>query len=202
MKKIFISIASLCFLLQVKAQETVYPAPKQSGTIVITNATVHTGNGQVLNNASITITDGKITAIGTGNTVPAGATTVDATGKHVYPGIILPISNLGLVEVNSVRASNDEREIGDWNPNVRALAAYNTDSKVINTLRSMGILLANIVPQGNLLAGSSSVVQLDAWNWEDAAYKTDAGMHFYMPTLLPRPRFGRLWWWCQCTAAS
>lgn len=190
MKKILLSIASLCFLLHVKAQETVYPAPKQSGTIVITNATVHTGTGQVLNNASITIQDGKITAIGSGNNVPAGATTVDATGKHVYPGVILPISNLGLVEVNSVRASNDEREIGDWNPNVRALAAYNTDSKVTNTLRSMGVLLANVVPQGSLLAGTSSVVQLDAWNWEDAAYKTDAGMHFYMPSLLPRPRIG------------
>jgi imidazolonepropionase-like amidohydrolase len=190
MKKILFSIASLCFLLQVKAQETVYPAPKQSGTIVITNATVHTGNGQVLNNASITIQDGKITAIGSGNNAPAGATTVDATGKHVYPGVILPISNLGLVEQGNVRASNDEREIGDWNPNVRALAAYNTDSKVINTLRSMGVLMANIVPQGSLLAGTSSVVQLDAWNWEDASYKTDAGMHLYMPALLPRPRFG------------
>lgn len=190
MKKILFSIASLCLLLQLKAQETVYPAPKQSGTIVITNATVHTGNGQVLNNASITITDGKIIAIGSGSNVPAGATTVDATGKHVYPGIILPISNLGLVDVNSVRASTDVREIGDWNPNVRSLAAYNTDSKVINTLRSNGILLANIVPEGSLLAGTSSVVQLDAWNWEDAAYKTDAGMHFYMPSLLPRPRFG------------
>jgi imidazolonepropionase-like amidohydrolase len=61
---------------------------------------------------------------------------------------------------------------------------------VINTLRSNGILLANVVPQGSLLAGSSSVVQLDAWNWEDAAYKTDGGMHFYMPSLLPRQRFG------------
>ena len=76
------------------------------------------------------------------------------------------------------------------NPNVRSIVAYDTDSKVINTLRSNGILLANIVPQGSLIAGSSSVVQLDAWNWEDAAYKTDEGMHFYMPSLLPRPRFG------------
>jgi imidazolonepropionase-like amidohydrolase len=75
---------------------------------------------------------------------------------------------------------------------VRSIVAYNTDSKVINTLRSNGILLANIVPEGGLLSGSSSVVQLDAWNWEDAAYKTDAGIHFRMPSLLPRPQgFGR-----------
>ena len=76
------------------------------------------------------------------------------------------------------------------NPSVRSIVAYNADSKVINTLRSNGILLANVIPQGSLVAGSSSVVQLDAWNWEDAAYKTDAGMHLYMPSLMPRPRFG------------
>jgi len=189
MKKVLLSIFAFSFLMKVKAQETVYPAPPQTGTIVITNATVHVGNGQVLNNANVTITNGKIAAVGTG-AVPSGAKTIDATGKHVYPGLILPVSNLGLVDINNIRASSDVREIGDWNPNVRAIAAYNTDSKVINTLRSSGILLANIAPQGSFLAGSSSVVQLDAWNWEDAAYKTDAGIHFYMPSLLPRPRFG------------
>src|SRR6185503_6947025 len=124
-------------------------------------------------------------------TVPADAMVVDAKGKQIYPGLILPVSQLGLIEIGAVRASNDTREIGDMNPNVRSIVAYNTDSKVINTLRSNGILMANIVPQGSFLAGSSSVVQLDAWNWEDASIKTDAGMHLYMPSLMPRPNFGR-----------
>ena len=88
----------------------------------------------------------------------------------------------------AVRATNDVQEIGELNPNVRSIVAYNTDSKIINMLRSNGILLANIVPEGSVISGSSSVVQLDAWNWEDAAYKTDAGIHFRMPSLLPRPR--------------
>ena len=191
MKKIFLSIASLCLLLHISAQETVYPAPAQKGSTVITNATVHVGNGQVLQNASVVITDGKIAAVGTNVTVPAGATTVNAEGKHVYPGLILPASNLGLVEVNSIRATSDARELGELNPNIRSIVAYNTDSRVINTLRSQGILLANVVPEGGIISGASSVVQLDAWNWEDAAYKTDAGIHFYMPSLLARPSFGR-----------
>lgn len=190
MKKIFLSIISLGILAAGFAQETVYPAPKQTGSTVITNATVHVGNGQVLNNASVVITNGKIAAVGANVTIPAGAVQVNAQGKHVYPGLILPISNLGLVDVSSVRATSDVQEIGDMNPNVRSIVAYNTDSKVINTLRSNGILLANIVPQGTFLAGQSSVVQLDAWNWEDATYKTDAGLHLYMPALLARPRFG------------
>jgi imidazolonepropionase-like amidohydrolase len=172
------------------AQESVYPAKKNTGSTVITNAIIHTGTGEVLENASIVVTDGKITALGKSVTTPAGATTVDAKGKHVYPGLILAVSSLGLLEIGAVRATNDTRELGELNPNVRSIVAYNTDSKVINTLRSNGILLANIVPQGSMIAGSSSVVQLDAWNWEDAAYKTDAGIHFYMPSLLPRPGSG------------
>lgn len=191
MKKIFFSILSFCFLAA-NAQETVYPAPKQTQPIAITGATVHVGNGQVLNNATVVMVDGKITAVGTNVNIPAGAQRIDATGKHVYPGLILSSTNLGLVEVPSVRATNDVQEIGDMNPDVRSITAYNVDSKIINTLRSNGILLANIVPEGGLLSGTSSVVQLDAWTPHDAAYKTDQGIHFNMPSLLPRPegRFG------------
>ncbi|MFI5132277.1 MAG: amidohydrolase, partial [Chitinophagales bacterium] len=178
MKRLIILISCLAMAVYSFSQETVYPTPKQTTTTAITNATVHKGNGEVIENATIVITDGKIAAVGKDVAVPAGATTVDAKGKQVYPGLILPISNLGLVEINSVRATNDVQELGDLNPNIRSLVAYNTDSKIINTLRSNGILLANIVPEGGLISGSSSIVQLDAWNWEDAAYKADEGIHF------------------------
>lgn len=190
MKKIFLIIITFCFLMSVNSQETVYPAAKQSQPVAVTGATVHVGNGQVIENATVVMVDGKITAVGANVAVPANAQRVDAKGKHVYPGLILANSNLGLVEIGSVRATNDVQEIGDLNPNVRSIVAYNTDSKVINTLRSNGILLANIVPEGGLLSGTSSVVQLDAWTWDDAAYKTDAGVHFNMPSMMPRPRFG------------
>ena len=187
MKKIFL-ILSIGFFFSVNAQETVLPTKPHKGVSYIKNATIHLGNGKVVENGTIKIVDGKIAEVGTNVSVPAGTTdVVDATGKHVYPGLILATSTLGLGEINSVRATQDSREIGDMNPNVRALVAYNTDSKVINTLRSNGILLANIVPQGSFVAGSSSVVQLDAWNWEDAAYKTDEGIHVYLPLLMARP---------------
>lgn len=190
MKKIIFSILTFS-LLAASAQETMSPSPKQSQPIAITNATVHVGNGQVLNNATILMVDGKITAVGNNVTVPQGSQIVNAQGKQVYPGIILASSDLGLVEIGSVRASNDVRELGEMNPDVRAIAAYNVDSKVINTLRSNGILLANIVPEGSLITGQSSIVQLDAWNVHDAAYKPDQGVNFIMPSLMPRPSFGR-----------
>lgn len=192
MKKLILFVALVTTLFNCYSQETVLPAKEQKGVMYITNATIHVGNGKVIENGTIKIKDGKIEEVGTNITVPAGdANVVDAKGKQVYPGLVLPTSTLGLVEINAVRATQDSREIGEMNPNVRALVAYNTDSKVINTLRSNGILLANVVPQGSFVAGSSSVVQLDAWNWEDAAYKTDAGIHVYFPTLMPRPAFGR-----------
>ncbi len=187
MKRVLFSILSFSFLAA-HAQETILPAPKQSQAIAITNAIVHVGNGQVLNNATIVMDNGKITAVGSNVAVPSGAQVINANGKQVYPGIILASSTLGLVEIGSVRASNDVREIGEMNPDVRSIVAYNADSKVIGTLRSNGVLLANVVPQGSLLTGLSSVVQLDAWNNHDAAYKTDAGVHLVMPSLMPRNR--------------
>ncbi|MCW3074907.1 MAG: amidohydrolase [Flaviaesturariibacter sp.] len=187
MKKILLNFLLLS-ALAATAQETVYPTPKQTGSTVITNTTIHVGNGTVIQNGSIVITDGKIAAVGKDVKIPAGATVVDGQGKQVYPGLILPVANLGLVETPSVRATSDVQELGELNPSIRSIVAYNTDSKIINTLRSSGILLANIVPEGGIISGSSSVVQLDAWNWEDAAYKTDGGIHFRMPALIARPR--------------
>lgn len=192
MKKLFNLVMLMMAAVASFAQANVLPAPAQKGVMYVKNVTIHVGNGTVIENGVIVVKDGKIEKVGKDIVVPADATNVvDGQGKQVYPGLILPSSSLGLVEISSIRASNDAREIGNMNPNVRSIVAYNTDSKVINTLRSNGILAANIIPQGSFLAGSSSVVQLDAWNWQDASLKTDGGMHLYMPSLMARPSFGR-----------
>jgi imidazolonepropionase-like amidohydrolase len=170
------------------AQDDVYPSKPYRGLLFVTHATVHVGNGQVIDNATIEVNDGKIVRVGREIPIPVDDVKVfDAKGGHAYPGLILSMSNLGLVEVPTVRATSDVREIGDLNPSIRSIVAYNTDSKIINTVRSNGILLAHIVPEGGVISGSSSVVQLDAWNWEDAAYHMDGGMHFRMPPLYVRP---------------
>jgi len=196
MKKIFFIINSLLLLAFVaEAQDDVYPSPAQKEVIFITNATIHIGNGQIINNGTIKFNNGKIEEVGTNISVAAGGIVFDAKGKQVYPGLILPETDLGLKEIgNAVRGSNDYAELGEWNSNIRSVVAYNTDSKIIGTLRSNGVLLANVSPSGSLITGSSSVVQLDAWNWEDAMYKADDAMNFYMPSLLARRggRFGGL----------
>jgi imidazolonepropionase-like amidohydrolase len=180
------------FSITARAQETIYPVAKQQGITAITHATVHIGNGTVLNDATVLFENGKITNLGVGLAAPAGATVVDASGKQVYPGLILPSTNLGLVEVGAgVRGTNDYREIGENNANIRALVSYNTDSKIINNLRANGVLLAHVAPSGELIEGQSSVVQLDAWNFEDAAYKADNGQYISLPSFILRARGGR-----------
>jgi imidazolonepropionase-like amidohydrolase len=189
MRKILFLIA-IIFSVNVYAQDNIYPTPPQKGTFYIVNATIHVGNGTVINNGTIKITDGKIVQVGTN--VTASGDVIDAKGKQVYPGLILPESDLGLKEIaNAVRGSNDYQELGEWNPNVQSAVAYNSDSKIINTLKANGIVLTNVAPAGSLIAGTTSVMQLDAWNWEDALYKRNTGIVFYMPSLINRrPRFG------------
>lgn len=190
----FTALGALAFGMA-SAQVTTYPAPAHEGVYIIKNATVHVGNGQVIDNASVRINGSKIEAVGTsvaetGNNVKV----IDASGKHVYPGLILPDSQLGLQEIggNAVRGSNDFSEIGDNNFHIRSIAAYNANSRIINTLRSNGILLAHVAPGGGGIAsGSSTVVQLDAWNYDDASYARDNGMYINLPTLINRRATGR-----------
>jgi imidazolonepropionase-like amidohydrolase len=185
-KKLFLSI--LCSLAlwsnESRAQENVYPAPAQKGVTAITHATIHVGNGTVLEDASIVFENGKIKSVGKAD-VPANATIIDAKGKQVYPGFILPSSDIGLHEVGSgVRGSNDYFEIGENNANIRSIVAYNADSKIIGVLRENGILLAGVAPNGALIEGMSSVVQFSAWNYEDAAYKLDHGLYINFPSFV------------------
>lgn len=191
----FVLAAFPLLSLVARAQDDVYPAAAYKGKLYITGGTIHIGNGQVLEGGTIAVDNGKIVQVGQNISVPSGSDVkvVDARGRQVYPGLILPVTDLGLKEIaNGVRGSNDYEELGDLNPSVRSIVAYNTDSKIINTLKANGILLASVTPQGGTISGSSSVVQLDAWNWEDAAYKMDGAIHVNMPSFIVRPhRFGR-----------
>ncbi len=163
------------------------PAAKQTKATLLTGATLHVGNGQVVEKAAVAFTDGKITYAGPASGFNAGGTsyeTVNVSGKHIYPGMILPNSQIGLNEIESVRATLDQQEVGLFNPNVRSVVAYNTDSDITPTLRSNGVLMAQVTPVGGMISGSSSVVQLDAWNWEDALVKADGGVHLRWPAMV------------------
>ncbi len=174
------TLLSLPALAQVPA-----PAPKQIKPVLLKGATLHVGNGQVVENAAVGFDKGKITYAGPQSGASlSGYEVVDVTGQHIYPGLIHTNSTLGLKEIESVRATVDWREVGEFNPNVRSIVAYNTDSDIIPTIRTNGVLMTQLTPVGGTISGSSSVVQLDAWNWEDAVLKADEGIHLNWPNML------------------
>ena len=166
------------------------PAADQSEPIAITGATIHVGEGTVINDGVITFDEGIITAVGSAadGIDTGGHLLIDIDGRHVYPGFVLPNSTLGLIEVSSVRATNDILEEGDINASVRSAIAYNTDSEIIPANRFNGILTAQVAPQGGLIAGSSTVFKLDGWNWEDALLAEDVGLHLHWPGYTQRRR--------------
>jgi imidazolonepropionase-like amidohydrolase len=166
------------------------PAADQSEPIAITGAVIHVGNGMIVNDGIITFDRGLITAVGVagGGINLVNHALIDVEGRHVYPGFVLPNSTLGLIEVNSVRATSDVLEEGDINASVRSAIAYNTDSEIIPANRFNGILTAQVAPQGGLISGSSTVFKLDGWNWEDAMLAEDVGLHLHWPSYVQRRR--------------
>ena len=186
MKKIYALLVVFVALSSV-AQPTITPAPKQSKSILIMNAIAHVGNGEVIENAAIGVKDGKIVLAADARVIrldmSAYDTIIYASGQHLYPGFIAPNSTLGLVEVEAVRATRDFAEVGTFKPSVRSVIAYNTDSEVIPTVRSNGVLMLQVTPRSGIVSGTSSVVQLDAWNWEDAVVKLDDGVHLNWPSM-------------------
>lgn len=181
----------MCFFLgsTINAQQT--PAPKQTNAYSIEGATAHLGNGKVIENSLIMFNDGKITFVGNAlMKIARQGTVVNAKGKHIYPGFIVANASLGLAEVDAVRATVDTDEVGPMLPHIRSLIAYNAESKIIESMRPNGVLIAQIAPRGGTISGTSSVMQLDAWNWEDAAIKVDDAIHVNWPEAFTRGR----WW--------
>jgi imidazolonepropionase-like amidohydrolase len=189
MKKIIYSLMFFFLVGNITAQQT--PADKQSSDYSIEGATAHLGNGQIIENSLIMFSEGKIVFVGNANVkIARRGTVINANGKHVYPGFIAANATLGLVEIDAVKASDDEDEIGANNPHIRSLIAYNAESKIIESMRPNGVLMAQIVPRGGIISGTSSIVQLDAWNWEDAAIKVDDAIHMEWPGSFKSGR----WW--------
>jgi len=194
---VFLSVVCI----QINAQQKL---PNKQLRILFTNANIHTGKGELLKNAAIGFKEGKINFLLNAEEMQRVKinrtefdTIINLNGKEIYPAFIAPNSTLGLNEVDAVRATQDFAETGIYNPHVRSIIAYNTDSKVTPTVRSNGVLYAQITPREGVISGKSSVVQFDAWNWEDAAVKIDDGIHLNFPSLLQRSG-----WWAEPEASS
>ncbi|MFC1481122.1 amidohydrolase family protein [Candidatus Neomarinimicrobiota bacterium] len=173
-------LISICLITFGWASDQV-PAAKQQQPIVLTGATIYPISGEPIVGGQILFSEGRIVELGQRISSPAGAEIIDVAGKEIYPGFILAESNLGLVEIDAVHSTRDEQEVGDVNPNVIGSRAYNPDSEHIPITRATGIAIANVVPEGGLLSGTSSAMLLDAWTVEDALLKVATGIWLNWP---------------------
>lgn len=164
---------------------TAQPGAPQKERILIVGATAHLGTGAVIENSAVGFSNGVIDFVGTSTRAERSNydRVIEADDHHLYPGFIVANTTLGLSEIDAVRATRDYSEVGGFNPNVRALIAYNAESVVTPTTVSNGVLLAQITPRSGVVSGTSSVVQLDAWNWEDAVVRADDGIHLNWPSM-------------------
>ncbi|GAB5416695.1 MAG: amidohydrolase [Crocinitomicaceae bacterium] len=185
MKQILLIFALLA-VANANAQE-----PKK---ILLHSGFLHVGNGETRESALIGIEDGVITVVGNAMTYrynPAEwDTIINLNGAHIYPGFVAPNTTLGITEIDAVKATRDYRELGYFNPHVRSQIAFNVESKVISTVRTNGVLISQATPRGGRVSGSSAVMKLNGWNWEDATIKADDGIHVNWPASLT----GGGWW--------
>lgn len=142
--------------------------------VAIVGGTVHPIEGEVIENGTVVITDGKITAVGAGIAPPAGAVVVDAAGKVVTPGLFDAQTALGLVEVWGARETVDTDLGGDDRINAayRAIDAFNAESTLIPIQRAHGITTVGVAPGGGLISGQVAVMSL----WGDTPVAAPAAM--------------------------
>ena len=157
----------------------VKPAPP---VWAITNATIHTVAGPVIERGTIVIRNGKIEAVGASVQVPQGAPTVDAAGGHVYPGFINARTTLGIGEPG-VRGYDDISEMLDFNQHMRTRIAYHAASDAIPVARANGITTVAVAPTGGIFAGEVPIMNLDGWTFEDAGVRHNAAIAFNFPAL-------------------
>lgn len=160
-------------------------APAEEKVLVLRGATLHPVSGPDIPNGTLVVRGGKIAAVGAAAEIPAGAEVIDAKGKHIYPGFVHPGTQLGLTEIESVRGTVDTTDVGNVNPHHRSEVAFLADSIVIPPTVAQGVVAAHVMMQGNMFVGTSAVLRLHGWNWEDMTLASRVGQHLYFPAMLP-----------------
>jgi imidazolonepropionase-like amidohydrolase len=156
----------------------------------------HLGNGEKISNSVISVVDGKFDIVADLSKIRIDPEAFDTIykiyGKHIYPSFIVPNTTLGITEIGQVKATHDFDETGKINPNIRSIIAYNPQSKIVETVITNGVLLAQVTPNGGLISGQSSVMYLNGWNWEDAVCREDDGIHLQWPS-----SYYNTGWWAE-----
>jgi imidazolonepropionase-like amidohydrolase len=180
-------VSSLAFMLASAAF-----MPARAEVLALTGGTVHPVSGPEIPNGTVLVDGAKITAVGAGVSVPAGATVLNCTGKHVYPGFVHANTVLGLAEISTIEGSDDTRETGNLNPNQRAEVMYNPDSDFLPVTRLNGVTTVLSIPGGGAVRGTSALMHLDGWTHEDITVRAPVALHVQWPNMTPVHAFFEL----------
>ncbi len=197
MKTLTTVFSILTILTAVTLASDQIPAPSLNEPIALVGGTIHPVTSPVLEKGTILFENGKIIAIGRNVTIPAGAEVIDVSGLHIYPGLIDAYSRIGLTEIGAVRATNDISETGLINPNVRAEVAVNPNSEIIPVTRANGVTSALVSPGGGTISGTSALLMMDGWTWEEMTLKTPVALQVNWPRMTTVTA-----WWMQRTEAE
>lgn len=203
--------SSLCLCASVVssslAQDLTVKSPPQDLPVIIRHATAHPISGPAIADSVVWLANGKIEGVFSAadfanieritSWKAPGPVEIDASGKHIYPGMIAAYTQLGLDEIGMVEATRDFREVGNITPEVRAITAVNPDSTLFPVTRSNGVLIAGVFPNGGLISGQPGVIQLEGWTWEDMAIEQSIGMAVEWPNMRPVSS-----WWMRTPEAE
>lgn len=160
------------------------PGRPQDRPIAIVGATIHSVSSATLPGGTILFDRGRIVAVGTSVDIPPDALVIKAEGRHVYPGLISADTQIGLLEIQAVRATDDRQEVGRINPNVRAETAFNPESEMIPVTRANGIMVAVAAPAGPLIRGMSAAMLMDGWTWEEMTLRAPLALNIDWPSMV------------------
>jgi imidazolonepropionase-like amidohydrolase len=169
------------FALKGLAQDLLHKGAPQQAPVVLRNASLHTVSSGVLLGGTLWFQDGVLRGVhpaGEEPKLPDGAqpVVVDLQGKHVFPGMVAVGSQLGLVEIGSVRQTVDTDEVGELSPEALALVAVNPDTTGFPVTRQNGVLASVLFPTGGLLPGRASAIELDGWTNAELSVVADVGV--------------------------
>ncbi len=167
---------------EVRAQKLDPPARVAGQPYAIQGATIHPVDKPDILNGTVILLDGKIESIHEGQVTPNNATILNATGLHIYPGLIDAGTTLGIAEIELERVTQDASEIGRFQPDLRAGIAVNVESELVLVARAGGITTAFLRPQGGIIGGQCSLIQTAGWTPEEMVRNYTAGLSLNWPT--------------------
>ena len=161
--------------------------PKRRYALI--GATLHPVSGPKIEDGVLVVADGKIALIGpAGTRVPPEAQTLEVHGLDVWPGMIDAGTDLGLSEIGSLNVTRDHADSGRYQPELLASTAIRADSEHIPVTRANGVLSALVEPNGGVIAGRASLINLRGWVPREMVVEDPAGLSVRIPSFVaPRP---------------